>query len=215
MPSQRRGVIGRSVSERSEHNRIIAEVFGFACAPRGSQRKRQSGGFGQMRSNRAGLRRNPHRAAAPNFVATFGNRIVFRRAKRQQGVENHIHASFARLRGHQSAGAVMQKTRIIQSQQRTDDGVVFVAGAADGVKTFVAAFQFARSDIQQAAGDLIFKKFQRLSDCQQTVWPQFVSRRKFVGSGLSSCKVVVKAVLNDFDARQWSSHKSQVTNVTR
>ena len=88
--------------------------------------------------------------------------VVFGSAERQQRIEDRVNTGeFARARHHKCSGAVMQKTGIAQTQQRADDGVVFVAGAGDGVETLVAFLQFARGYVEQAARHLIGEDFAR------------------------------------------------------
>ncbi|MCG3163866.1 MAG: hypothetical protein JMDDDDMK_05318 [Acidobacteria bacterium] len=97
----------------------------------------------------------------------------------------------------------MQKAGIVQSQQRADHRVVFVARAGDGVKTLVAFLQFARRDIEQTACDLIFKSFQSLCNRQPAAWPQRIVFAKTTAGWFGCRQIVLEVALYNFNACDW------------
>jgi hypothetical protein len=68
----------------------------------------------------------------------------------------------------------MEKARVVQSQQRPDDRVVFVARARYGVEALIALLQLARRDVEQPARHLVLKNLQRLSRRQRAARSQQV-----------------------------------------
>ncbi len=100
----------------------------------------------------------------------------------------------------------MQKTGIVEPQQRPDDGVVFVARAGDGVKTLIAFLQFARGDIEQPAGDLILENRQRLFDGQTGGGTELVGLGETRAGRLRLRQKTIEVVLNDLYASCWCGH---------
>ena len=81
----------------------------------------------------------------------------------------------------------MEKARVVQSQQRADDRVVFVARARDGVEALIALLQLARRDVEQTAGHLVFIDLQRLPRRQGAARPQWIGLVEAAMDGLSGC----------------------------
>src|SRR5262245_21309870 len=97
----------------------------------------------------------------------------------------------------------MQKTGIFQSEQRANDGVVFMARAGNGVKALVAFFQFPSGDIEQPAAYLIFEDLQRLSRCQSSARSQWIRWFKAAPGRPRVRQIVFQVVLNNFYTSDW------------
>ena len=113
----------------------------------------------QMAGDRARLRRDPQRTAAPHLVAALADRILARGDHAKQGVEDGRAAGvLARARQHEAAGPIVEEGGIVDAQACPDDRVVLVAGGADRVEAAVRLLQLACGDIQLARGKLVLEQ---------------------------------------------------------
>src|SRR5687768_4520291 len=97
-----------------------------------------------MAGDGAGLRRDPHRAAAPYLVPALGDRVVARGNHAKERVERRRPTrELPGARHDEAAGPIVQEGRIVETQTRTDDRVVLMARRTDGVEAAVRLFQLA------------------------------------------------------------------------
>jgi len=103
----------------------------------------------------------------------------------------------------------MKETRIVESQQRAEDRILFVSGTRNCIEALVLLLQFASGDIEETACKLVFEDFKGSSGRKSAPRMQGVGRCKSKASRLGSCQIILKPGLDDFNAGYGRSHNSQ------
>src|SRR5688500_20331567 len=86
-----------------------------------------------MAGDGAGLRRDPHRTAAPYLVPALGDRVVARGNHAPERVERRRPTrELPGARRDEAAGPIVHEGPIVEAQTRTDGRVVLMARSIDG-----------------------------------------------------------------------------------
>ncbi len=151
----RGSVIGRGVAERAQHDTVggnrqrlrqsLATLDGQCRAQR----------FGQVRGDGRGLRQYPQWLAAPHLVPTTTGRVIGAGSEGKRGIAQRVDARhLARAFDHEGAGAIVQECGVGMPAGPRQQRVAFMAGRPDGIEDLVLHAQYARHQVQLAAGQL-------------------------------------------------------------
>jgi hypothetical protein len=196
-----RGVVGARVAEGADDHRVLGKVDADPDALGAGEAEGEAHRLRQMAGDRARLRRNPQRSAAPHLVASLGDRVLARGDDAEQRVE-HGGASrvLARASQDEAPRPVMEECRVVDAELRADDGVVLVAGRADRVEAAPGLLQLARGDVDLTRGELVLEEPERRRDVQGRTGMEGLVRGKQRGGRLGGGEIRIEAVFDDRDA---------------
>ena len=196
-----RRVVGARVAEGADDHGVLGQVDADADALGARETEREAHRLRKMAGDRARLRGNPQRPAAPHLVASLGDRVLARGDDAEQRVE-HRRASrqLARTSQDEATRPVVEERRVVDAKLRTDHGVVLVAGRADRVETAPGLLQLTRRDVDLTRCELVLEEPERRRGGQGRAGMEGRARGKQRGGRLGAGEVGIETVFDDRDA---------------
>ena len=160
-------MIGRSVAKAADHDGVVGGSSRHPQANPAVETEGQPHGFGRVRTDGRGLRRDRQGRAAEDLVAPAGNGFVARGAHPQKHVEGRrLIGNLHGPPGEKTARSVVQERRVRGAGGGRHRGIALVPRRTDGVVTAPPGPQLAGREVQVTAEHLRLEDRPRLSGLQ-------------------------------------------------